>query len=99
MKVYLDDERTPPPGWTLVRWPADAIRLLKTGQVEALSLDHDLGDEGDERTGYTVLLWLEEAVALHGFTPPAELLVHSANSSAREKMLRAIQSIRRLTAP
>jgi len=96
LKVFLDDERTPPAGWTLVRWPEEAIELLQTGRVEVLSLDHDLGDEGDVRTGYTVLLWLEEAVATRGFVPPAEIQVHSANSSAREKMLRAIQSIRRL---
>ena len=98
MKIFLDDERTPPPGWTLVRWPEEVIALLESGPVEALSLDHDLGDEGDARTGYTVLLWLEEAVALRGFVPPEEIVVHSANSSAREKMIRAIASIRRLSA-
>lgn len=97
MKVFLDDERTPPDGWTLVRWPEEAIELLKTGQVEALSLDHDLGDEGDRRTGYIVLQWLEEAVFTQGFLPPAEILVHSANSSARQKMLLAVQSIRRMS--
>jgi hypothetical protein len=96
MKVFLDDERQPPPGWTLVRWPEEVIELLKAGEVESLSLDHDLGDEGDRRTGYTVLLWLEEAVAVRGFVPPSEIRVHSANASAKEKMLLAIESIRRL---
>jgi len=96
MNVYLDDERTPPPGWTLVRCPEEVIELLETGRVRALSLDHDLGDEGDRRTGYTVLQWLEEAVATRGFVPPELIEVHSANSSARERMLLAIRSIRRL---
>lgn len=96
MRVFLDDERTPPDGWTLVRWPEEAIALLKTGQVEALSLDHDLGDLDDRRTGYTVLQWLEEAVFTSGFSPPAEITVHSANSSARQKMLLAIGSIRKI---
>jgi hypothetical protein len=59
------------------------IALLEQGGVTHVSLDHDLGD--DQRgTGYDVILWIEEAVALKGFTPPA-LFVHSANSSAREK--------------
>ncbi|HAA56195.1 MAG TPA: hypothetical protein DCE42_15630 [Myxococcales bacterium] len=93
MKVYLDDERTPPKGWRLVRWPEDAIALLETGNVTHLSLDHDLGD--DERgTGYDVILWLEEAVVTKGFSPP-HVKVHSANTSARVKMELGIQSIER----
>ena len=97
LRVFLDDARTPPPGWRLVHWPEEAIALLETGCVQSLSLDHDLGDPGDLRTGYSVLLWLEEAVATRGVEPPPELLVHSANGPARAKMLRAIESIRRLT--
>ena len=70
------------------------MALLETGEVEELSLDHDLGD--DERgTGYDVVLWIEEAVALRGFSPP-KIAIHSANSSARDKMLSGIQSIAKL---
>jgi len=98
LKIYLDDERRPPPGWLLVRWPEEVIALLMTCQVEALSLDHDLGDLDDERTGYTVLQWLEEQVATCDFEPPEEIAVHSANASAAAKMRRAIQSIRRFEA-
>jgi hypothetical protein len=96
MKVFLDDERGCPPGWVSERWPADAIRLLETGEVTELSLDHDLGD--DERgTGYDVVVWIEEAVATRGFEPP-RITVHSANSSARQKMELGLQSIERLIA-
>ena len=45
MKVFLDDERIPPGDWVLVRWPEEAIDLLKTGKVSEISLDHDLGDD------------------------------------------------------
>lgn len=94
MRVYLDDERTTPQGWVRVHGPDEAIALLETGQVEELSLDHDLGD--DERgTGYDVVLWVEEAVALRGFSPP-RMSVHSANSSARQKMESGIRSIEAL---
>lgn len=94
MRVYLDDERTPPEGWTLVRWPDEAIALLEQGDVEEISLDHDLGD--DERgTGYDVVLWIERAVAQDGFIPPI-MRVHSANSSARVKMESGIRAIARL---
>jgi hypothetical protein len=96
MKVFLDDERSTPPGWTRAYWPEEVIALLKTGQVSDLSLDHDLGD--DERgTGYDVVLWIEEQVALNAFEPPS-IQVHSANSSARAKMEAGIQSIERLAA-
>jgi hypothetical protein len=94
MRVFLDDERTTPEGWVRVYWPDEAIALLESGAVKELSLDHDLGD--DERgTGYDVVLWIEEAVALRGFTPP-RISVHSANSSARDKMIAGIQSIERM---
>jgi hypothetical protein len=94
MKVYLDDERPTPEGWVGVRWPAEAIALLQAGGVEELSLDHDLGDDG-RGTGYDVVLWIEEAVAIRGFKPP-QIQVHSANSSARQKMLAGIAAIERL---
>jgi len=94
MKVYLDDERTPPDGWVLVRWPEEAINILKTGEVEIISLDHDLGDDSIG-TGYDVVLWLEEQVAVNKITPPI-IKVHSANTSAKAKMLAGIESIYRL---
>src|ERR1017187_4711059 len=92
MKLYLDDERTAPEGWVQVRWPDEAIELLHTGAVTHLSLDHDLGD--DERgTGYDVLLWIEEQVALYGFVPAAIMEVHSANPAGRKRMEAAIEAI------
>jgi hypothetical protein len=91
MKVFLDDERATQEGWTRVYWPLEAIRLLETGVVEAISLDHDLGDD-TRGTGYDVVLWLEEAVARSGFKPP-KIFVHSANSSARAKMEAGVLAI------
>ena len=50
----------------------------------------------DERgTGYDVVLWIEEAVALRGFVPP-KITVHSANPSARDKMLAGIRAIEQI---
>ena len=66
MKIFLDDERDPPEGWTLVRWPQEVIDLLKTGKVSEISLDHDLGDDR-KGTGYDVLTWIEEQVIVKGF--------------------------------
>ena len=96
MRVYLDDERKPGGDWIVTHTPAETIALLETGMVDELSLDHDLGGDETIGTGYTVLLWLEEAVAKRGFVPPPKIDVHSMNSSAKEKMIRAIEQIRRL---
>ncbi|MBT0420858.1 cyclic-phosphate processing receiver domain-containing protein [Morganella morganii] len=94
MKVYLDDERETPQGFVRVYWPDEAIKLLQTGEVTLISLDHDLGD--DERgTGYDVLLWIEEQVYLNGFKAP-KIIVHSANTSARQKMELAINHIKQI---
>ena len=95
MKVYLDDERETPQGWVRVYWPEEAIELLKTRNVTEISLDHDLGDD-DKGTGYDVVLWIEEAVAMNGFKPP-KMNVHSANSSARDKMNLGIENIVKLS--
>lgn len=91
MKVFLDDERTAPHGWIRTYWPDEAIALLKSGAVVEISLDHDLGDD-DRGTGYDVVLWIEEEVALRGFAPP-KMSVHSANSSAADKMRSGIHAI------
>ena len=91
MNVYLDDERKTPTGWLRAYWPDEVIKLLKTGKVKRLSLDHDLGDD-EKGTGYDVLLWIERAVFIDGFVPPV-IAVHSANISARIKMAHAITQI------
>lgn len=91
MRIFLDDLRPAPEGWVRVFWPDEAIAHLKTGHVTHLSLDHDLGDDA-RGTGYDVLLWIEEAVAVDGFKPP-KITVHSANPAARIRMEAAIAAI------
>jgi len=96
MRVFLDDRRPTPDGWTRAFWPDEVIALLRTGQVTELSHDHDhdLGDDA-RGTGYDVLTWLEEAVLVQGMQPPPIIVVHSANAAARLRMEAAIRSIRR----
>lgn len=95
MKVFLDDERRTPPGWTRAHWPEEVIALLELGEVTELSLDHDLGDD-TRGTGYDVFRWIEEAVATREFVPP-RIVVHSANPAARERMMLGIASIERMS--
>lgn len=95
IKIWLDDVRQAPPGWTTVRWPEEAIQYLRTFNVSHISLDHDLGDDA-RGTGYDVIGWIEAAVCDEGFRPPI-ITVHSANPSARVRMLAGIEAIQRLT--
>lgn len=46
VKVYLDDVRPTPAGWVRAYTPEEIIDLIRTGKVEAISLDFDLGSRG-----------------------------------------------------
>ena len=106
MKIYLDDERTPPDGWTLVRWPSEAIELLSKEDVTHLSLDHDLGEvdpilkvgrPGNAFTGMEVLDWLEEQIFNRAWTKTLPVItIHSANPVAQQRMTQALIKIKQL---
>jgi hypothetical protein len=100
MRVWLDDVREAPDGWAHVRTPDEAIELLNSGEVEEISLDHDLGlaTPESEPTGYDVLVWLEQAIATEAWTYPVPTIhVHSANPVGWRRMEQAIESIQRLS--
>lgn len=85
MKIYLDDERFAPEGWTLIRDPVECIARINSfwEYVEELSLDHDLGEHS--MTGYDVLCWIEEQIVVYKRTPfPVSL--HTANPIGRQRM-------------
>ena len=93
MKIFLDDVRNAPDGWVLCRWPDEVIEHLKFGNVDEISLDHDLGNDA-KGTGYEVITWIEKNVQ-NGFVPPL-IKVHSANTVAKARMLAGIASINRM---
>jgi hypothetical protein len=103
MRVFLDDVRPAPEGWVRARTPEEVIELLRSGRVEALSLDFDLGFRGqkERRTGEVVLQWIEERVVRGDadFDLP-EITIHSSNPVGRERLERALDAIaRRLRDP
>ena len=93
MKIYLDDVREAPEGWILIRTGESLIAILRAqeGKIEALSLDHDLGE--GKMSGYEVLKWMEAQVFLYGYKPPKTILIHSDNPVGRKNMKAAIKSI------
>lgn len=94
MKIFLDDLRPTPEGYTRTYTVEQTIELLKTQFVEELSLDNDLGEGLQE--GYAVLDWLEEKIYNDvSFTLP-QIYVHSSNASRVEYMNRAIKNIKKI---
>jgi hypothetical protein len=99
VRVWLDDTRDAPPGWVRARTPEEVIELLRLGRVTELSLDHDLGlDDGEsDRTGYSVLLWLEMEVGTgRGMRPLPGITIHTGNPVGRARMVRVLQTIHHL---
>lgn len=91
MKVYLDDVRDTPDGWFRVYTYEEAVEVLKTGKVEEISLDNDLGTE---KEGYDVAKWIEQMVFETNFRPP-KIWVHSANPVAMKNIQAAKDAILR----
>jgi hypothetical protein len=64
---------------------ADGINALKAGSIDILLLDHDLAcfdDDGNELTGYKVMLFLEE----HPEYLPKRIVLVTSNPVGRAKM-------------
>lgn len=97
--LWLDDIRKPwANGYIGASWvltAEDAIAVLQAGIVTFASLDHDLSEMAaigqpakGEKTGYTVVCWLEE----HPDCWPVDgVRVHSMNPAGRERMLTVIR--------
>ena len=89
--------------WTWVKTADEAIKILETGNVIFASLDHDLADEHyfkeqttgvatdeyKEKTGYTVLAFMEENRIL----PPNGVRIHTMNIVAKQRMLNLVECL------
>lgn len=107
VRLWLDDIRPMPAGYT--HWcerAGTAINILATGSVAHISLDHDLAEEhygstgycdglAHVGTGYSVALWIEDAVA-RGLIDMPTWEVHSMNPSGAAKIRAAMESAERL---
>lgn len=95
IKAWLDDDlvdRAAPEGWVHVTTAHGAIDLLDRGRVVELSLDHDLGDDELYGRGVDVVDWLCAQQEEHDrILWPRVITIHSANSSGRDQMVRAIE--------
>jgi hypothetical protein len=91
MKVWLDDQKPAPKGWRRARNYREALRLLKTGKVTFISLDHDIGRG---KSGYDVATWIEDQ-ANAGTLKQLDWEVHSENPPGRYQIAQAMRSAER----
>lgn len=61
MRLWLDDIRPAPAGWTHVKTVQEAKDVLMTGLVTHASLDHDLGACTECMAGRSTEQWLHES--------------------------------------
>ncbi len=93
MKIWLDDVRPAPEGWTHCYTFGEA--LIKIGaeamfgqDLDEISFDHDLGEE---KTGYDLARFLE-MLAYQGVFKVNKWTVHSANPVGKANIEMAMRN-------
>ena len=97
IRLFVDDLRICPDGWTLARTNTEAIRLLATGHVEEISIDHDICILNVQNIGEPIRRRL--SIGEETFMPviyyislmkpedrPKKITLHSANPVGRMRM-------------
>jgi hypothetical protein len=84
-KIWLDDIRPAPPGWSRVDRVGVVKIMLSHETVHVLSLDHDLGE--GRPTGYDLVKWMAET----GHWPIVGIQIHSANPVGVSNMKATIE--------
>ena len=96
MKLWLDDSRKAPEGWTWYTCPWKALRhvLALEANITEWSLDHDLGP--NTPSGYDfismILLLIDRGLKVH---VPDNVGLHSMNPVGRDNMVMVLKEIRR----
>lgn len=99
VKVWLDDDlhdRQAPEGWVHLRTVREVCFILLTGRVVELSLDNDLNGDEEFGMGFQVAdFLLDELGGNSNNLYPETVTVHSANPSARDRMVSSLMSAER----
>lgn len=94
--LYIDDLRMPKTdqNWIIVRNFEEGVKLVEElGFPAYVSFDHDLGEYGDEKTGYDFAKWLVECDIIHDvMTEDFDFNVHSANPVGAENIEKYIKN-------
>lgn len=98
MKLFVDDLRAAPRGWTLARTVTESIRILHTQSVSEISIDHDIGhikEVNGIAHPYTCpetfepvvryLCAMKPMLSYDGYAVP-RIIIHTANATAANSM-------------
>jgi len=88
-RLWLDDVRPPPPGWTWAKTARWAISELYNQSYDMVSLDHDLGP-GDGNGGEVLRFLESKAYGDPSFFIP-RIFIHTTNPLAFVRTLRAMK--------
>lgn len=77
VRIWLDDTRAAPPGWTRTTTVRETLDLLRNKEISEISLDYDLDATDGRHKGDEVLDWI--ARKLQSGQPVPVVHVHSAN--------------------
>jgi hypothetical protein len=87
VKLWVDDVRPEPDGWTRAQSADEAIAVLSSCTVEFASLDHDLGEFASAGgNGVAITDWMAE----HNCWPRQGVTVHSSNPVGVRTMLATV---------
>lgn len=89
VKLYVDDIRTPPPGWALARTVNEAIAVLDAGGVDEISLDYFIGD-GEDGTFLPVAHHIAAMALSH---KPKKIHFHTASSAGAARLASALKGV------
>ena len=108
LNLWLDDVRSVPTFiesglvWTVAKTADEAIELLRSGNIEFASLDHDLAQEHYDankhsldfesqefkaKTGWDVMTWMTE----NNVWPKNGVRIHTGNGARRAIMLSLVE--------
>ncbi len=92
MKLFVDDIRRCPEGWTPARTVTEAIRILATQDVEEVSLDHDIccepasGVSHSSWETFEAVAWFLAAISHPMSDDRIKVRIHTANVAAGQRM-------------
>ena len=96
MKLWLDDIREAPDGWTWYTSPWTALRhvLCMEQEITEWSLDHDLGLDVPSGHDFLsmILTLIDRGCSIH---IPENITLHSMNPVGRDNMLMVLEEIKR----
>lgn len=85
MKLFVDDIRVAPAGWTGVSTINDAIKTIAFFEPQEISLDHDI--EGNKETFMAVAHFIGQKAAAEAlWADDLSITIHSDNPVAAKEM-------------